>query len=275
MASIVSNIVSGIESIFSGNGVNLILGDVVFENFEIPDSIHTPGDQLLVVHKLIGGARQIDAMGSDPQPISWSGRFRGESAESRAQHLSLLRAQGQPLSLTWNSYRFLVVIKTFTPDYQQPFEIPYSISCEVVADESLPILASIPGLSLAIVNDISTGLTIASSLGITSITNGLNSLQAAFNTSTLAGATPATGQQLQTSIGTVQAPVNAAITSNNAVLAPGASGSGLAGISSGVSATAAASALLTSANAATSLGRLLPLASTLGRMSINAGSLGQ
>lgn len=273
--SLFSALTTAVSSFLSGSGVNLILGTVVFQDFEVPENIHAPGKQALKVHKLLGGNRQIDAMGPDPGLITWSGRFRGSTAESRAGTLKVLRDGGLPLSLTWNTFRYQVVIESFEVNYLNPFEIDYTIACEVLQDLSLPILASIPGLPLSIVNDISTGLTLSNSLGITSITDGMTSLQSTLNAGTLANASPATATAAQTSIAGVQTDVNGVITTNNAVLAPSAATTGLSGLTSGVSPAVGAASLVQSANASTTLGQALPLASVLGRMVTNVGSLGK
>ena len=123
--------------------VFLTLGDVIFQDFEVPEFLPFGGKQALVVHRLPGGARTIDAMGSDDSDRRWSGRFRGYAAESRAKRLDFLRNQGKPLLLTWSTFRYRVLIESYDPDFRQPFEIPYSISCVVLADESSPLLAAI------------------------------------------------------------------------------------------------------------------------------------
>ena len=143
--------------------VILTLGGVIFQGFEVPDTIAIGGEQALVVHKLPGGARTIDAMGRDDRDIPWSGRFRGSSAESRARILDNYRIGGQPLLLQWSTYRYQVIVQSFKADYQQPFEIPYSISCVVVADESTPILTGIPGIDELIGSDLGAAPRLSSS----------------------------------------------------------------------------------------------------------------
>ena len=110
----------------------LTLGGVVFADFEIPDAINFGGEQSLIVHKLPGGNRVIDAMGPDDADIRWSGRFRGPNAEERALLLDFMRRAGQQVLLSWSLERFQVVIREFTAHFQQAYEIPYSIACTVV-----------------------------------------------------------------------------------------------------------------------------------------------
>ncbi|WP_435018498.1 hypothetical protein TA3x_000472 [Tundrisphaera sp. TA3] len=118
--------------------ITLTLGDVSFRGFEIPESIDFGGEQALVVHKLPGGARTIDAMGRDDREIPWSGRFRGFDAESRAKQLDAYRIAGEPLTLTWGGFRYRVVVRSFEAKFHQPFEITYSITVCVAGDDLNP-----------------------------------------------------------------------------------------------------------------------------------------
>src|SRR5580693_6397876 len=138
--------------------VLLTLGGIIFQDFEVPDVIPIGGEQALVVHKLPGGSRVIDAMGADHRDIAWSGRFRSGNAESRARILDGYRIGGQQFLLQWSTYRYLVIVRSFEANYQQPFEIPYSISCTVVADESNPVLTGIPAIDEMIGSDLGNAL---------------------------------------------------------------------------------------------------------------------
>jgi hypothetical protein len=111
----------------------LTLGDVLFQDFEIPSKLTAAigGKQALGKHKLIGGARVTDAMGDDPDDPAWEGRFRGANAESRAQQLAAIKAAGQEVLLTFGSFQYTVVIEEFVCDYMQAYEIPYRIKCYI------------------------------------------------------------------------------------------------------------------------------------------------
>lgn len=117
--------------------VVLKLGDFVFERNEIPESIVFGGEQALVVHRLVGGTKVVDAMGDFTGPISWSGWLEGQEALSRARQLATMRAAGTALVLEWSELAFAVVIREFTPDFQRFYKIPYRITCEVVEDLTL------------------------------------------------------------------------------------------------------------------------------------------
>lgn len=112
----------------------LLLGTFVFLDFEIPERMPFGGEQMLAIHRLLGGKRVIDAMGPSDAPISWSGRIRGPLAIIRAQQLNLMRRDGRERILTWGAFIYRVVIRKFEANYENFHEIPYSISVEVVAD---------------------------------------------------------------------------------------------------------------------------------------------
>jgi hypothetical protein len=186
------------------SGPILRLGDVAlsgdeysFYGWEQPESIPFGGEQELVVHRLVGGMRVVDAMGADDMDLTWSGRFRDVTAEMRAQRLNTLRQQGQPLVMTWSSFRYLVIIRSFRADYQQPWEIPYTITCLVIQDQTAPQLVTFPsfeeqmeidmaaamdtGLGL---NDpaISTAPTAPVAPDVSAISTALATVQNAYNT---------------------------------------------------------------------------------------------
>ena len=124
----------------------LILGPVVFQAFEVPETIGFGGSQSLTVHRLPGGMRVIDVMGRDDADLRWSGIFSGPLAADRARTLDLLRAQGRPLSLSWDAFFYTVVIARFEADYTRPTWIAYRITCKVLADEA----AQFPELPIAL-----------------------------------------------------------------------------------------------------------------------------
>ena len=60
----------------------LTLGSIVFDGFEVPSRVEFGGEQQLAVHKLIGGARVIDALGRDDAALRWRGVLSGAEASS-------------------------------------------------------------------------------------------------------------------------------------------------------------------------------------------------
>lgn len=121
---------------FLGDGMadtKLILGGVVFRDFEIPEEISYGLEHRLEQHRLVGGARVTDAMGPDHAPIHWRGHFRGKDAISRAKKCERLVASGAQVSLSFGGLHWQVVAQKFEANYQRFYEIPYTISCEVTS----------------------------------------------------------------------------------------------------------------------------------------------
>jgi hypothetical protein len=258
----------------------LTLGGVVFQGFEIPESINSGGEQMLVVHKQPGGTRTIDAMGSDDEAISWSGRFRGPSAEQRALLLDFMRRAGQTVLLTYSLHIYQVVIRKFTANFQQSFEIPYSITCEVLVDETQALataaiglidslassLVSATGLSALIpnstINTTVTGVGTALSnyeAGVPNTTNALSGVTAAASGPLLSA--------LNSSISTAQTATRAGITSTAGGINP-------TPVVSGGSPAVMASSLSSAASGMGQLSNLYQLSSTLGVMGKNTANAG-
>ncbi|WP_457817503.1 hypothetical protein, partial [Staphylococcus aureus] len=76
---------------------------------EIPEKIPFGGEQHLVTHKLVGGKRNVQSMGADPAPITWSGLFRGATARDRARYVNTLNDAGKALDLIWDEFFYRVV----------------------------------------------------------------------------------------------------------------------------------------------------------------------
>lgn len=130
----------------------LLLGPVLFRDFELPASIAWGGRQRLAVHHLPGGRRVIDAMGRDDAAITWSGVFSGDDAGERARLGDLLRAEGAVLPLTWGRFLYSVVVQDFSVSYERANWMPYRIVCTVLRDEvegliedALSLVASVAG----------------------------------------------------------------------------------------------------------------------------------
>jgi len=131
----------------------LLLGPVVFRDFEIPEHINFGGAQRLAVHELPGGARVIDTLGRDDADIVFSGIFTGTDAMLRARALDELRALGTVLALTWDVLTYSVVIKSFTALYQRAEWIPYHITCTVLRDEAAALVEAPLSLTTALLGD--------------------------------------------------------------------------------------------------------------------------
>lgn len=133
---------------------SLVLGGVVFDSFELPERIVWGGAQCLTVHRLPGGARVIDAMGRDDGRITWSGVFSGPSAGDRARLVDLMRATGDVLVLSWDSFFYSVVIDGFRAEFAQLNWIPYRISCTVLRDEVAALATAALSLGVSVLGDL-------------------------------------------------------------------------------------------------------------------------
>jgi hypothetical protein len=252
--------------------VVLTLGPIFFSGFEVPDSLPWGGSHTLVVKKLVGGDRVIDAMGRDDEDLAWSGRFRGDAAETRAAELDYLRVQGQQLVLAWSSRRYLVVIRSFKADFRQFNEIPYSISCTVLQDLASPIPPPPPDVDASIFGDINGADGLAGSIDLAGIVSAVAGVASAANAvAKFTGASAPQVAGVQTSIQTALAVVNSQqVVQNGAVAGSGS----VAGMVPGLQPEALAAALSGQSSAFVQLGQLYQLQALLGRASINVSNAG-
>ena len=253
--------------------VLLTLGPVLFYGLEVPEKIsHIGGDHSLVTHKLVGGTRVVDAMGRDDADITWSGRFRAGSAETRAKLVDFLRIQGQPITLTWSIFNYQVIIKSFIAEYNNPNEIPYTITCAVVQDQTSPILTALLGLDSVLGSDLNGLLQIGTALNIPGVNKAIASVQSAMGAvQTFEGASSVVISGVQSAISLASVTVGSSITSNNAVVT--ASGS-VGGVVAGGAPASLASSLLSQAKSFSALGSLYQAKNVLGRMFTNVGNSG-
>jgi hypothetical protein len=127
--------------------VTLTLGAFQFARYEIPEAISFGAAQKLNVHTLVGGARVIDAMGKIPINPSWSGWLVGQQALPRARYLKGQCEAGFPLPLTYSELSYNVIISEFKCEFRSGPNLPYSISLEVIDDNTSPI-TSVPAPSI-------------------------------------------------------------------------------------------------------------------------------
>lgn len=195
--------------------VQLTLGDITFANLEVPESLNWGGDQSTVIQKLIGGSRVIDAMGRDDDAIQWTGWFLGASAVDRAQYVNTQRILGQPLSLTMGPLNFTVVIRSFKASYEFQFRIRYSITCEVMQDNTTPtVLGSVPGIDDQMNADMNTATGLGSLIGDSTLTGLLGTVNTAISgISTFANAAQSTISSVLQPIAAVQSRVKTLLAS--------------------------------------------------------------
>ena len=156
------------------------LGPVTFQRFELPESVNFGGKQALTTHKLPGGERVVDAMGRDDDDITWSGRFRGNAAASRARALDRVRIAGTPVTLTWDAFRYTVLVESFKADYQRAYEIPYSVTCVVLKAAAASFFDPL-GLSALLNIDLSRLTDLSDRLNLIGVTSAVNRVQTTLN----------------------------------------------------------------------------------------------
>ncbi len=150
----------------------VLLGPILLQGFEIPQQITWGGRQKLAIHTLPGGDRVIDSLGRNDIDISWSGVFSGPTASSRARTVDRMRADGATWPLTWSTFFYSVVIKSFAVDYTRANWLPYQISCTVLRDETARFTAAEPPLTAQVLGDVSAanglaiGVDLSAALGL-------------------------------------------------------------------------------------------------------------
>jgi len=126
----------------------VVLGQVAFRDFEVPEKINFGTKHIINRHTLIGGQRVLDKMGPSPEDIRWQGRFRGNDALQRAKAVEALAISGEEVTLSWGALTYQVVVEHFDPDYERRYEIPYKI-CVIVSEVQQDASASSLGAAIS------------------------------------------------------------------------------------------------------------------------------
>jgi hypothetical protein len=159
------------------------LGNIVFDDFEIPESLQFGGEQIGSVHQLIGGKRVVDLMGNSVSNISWSGYFLGIDAIQRARYVHQVMNQAQQQVFTYYDFRYNVYIKSFVCNLQASYKIPFSIELGVIEDLTSPQNLLFPASFSSVIRDAYIqALDIASFIQNPSLDSSLALLGAAINT---------------------------------------------------------------------------------------------
>ena len=160
----------------------LNLGGFIFENMEIPAELNLGGEHSLNIHKLVGGQRIIDALGSDEGEISWEGLMLGPDALNRALTLDGMRAAGQQIDFSVFNTQYNVVISKFSFIPERYYQVKYEISLVVVENLSLQSSSTtISGFADAILGDFASASALATSINIPSITSSMGTLNNMFS----------------------------------------------------------------------------------------------
>ncbi|MBR0560333.1 hypothetical protein [Neokomagataea anthophila] len=116
-----------------GSSSPVILGDVVLTGIEVPDYLQVGGRQMMVIHRLPGGQRIIDALGNDPGRLELRGRFLGGGAQARAQSIERMRNVGKAISFSAAGLSLSVFISEFSYRYEDKGALcTYSLTLEAV-----------------------------------------------------------------------------------------------------------------------------------------------
>ena len=253
-------------------GIIVQLESVQFSGMEVPESIPFGGDQKLNVHELIGGARVVDAMGRSDMPLEWSGIFMGDTALDRARYVDGLRVAGNAVPLTWSELSYSVVIRSFKADFRFVSYIPYSITCEVVQDQTQPQTSlAPPPLDDQMDADMDAAFGYGGLIGDSTLSGLLGGINTAIaGISSFANAS-------QSALNAVLLPIAAAQTQLTTLIAAATNTiqnvGTVGGILPNTPTLTAANALIGQAAAFNSLPPMYALQNTLGRMSANISSV--
>ncbi|MCA8013304.1 hypothetical protein LGM38_14730 [Burkholderia vietnamiensis] len=252
--------------------ITLSLGDVQFADTEIPEVIKVKTGQRSVVHKFVGGARQVDLLGADHEPIEWSGLLIGQNALDRALTLKGMTDAALPIFLAWSEFFYLVVVTGFDADYERDYQIPYQITCTVVQDMTTsPGQGASDSLDDLINGDMSTATSLASSIGDSGVSGAISTLGSAVSAvSNFAKAAKSTINSVLTPLNQARTVVGTLIAATENTIQ---SVTTLGGILPGNPVAANVSRLFSQINAFQSQQYLVQLDSVLGRMGKNIGRI--
>ncbi len=193
------------------------LGDFDFAQTEVPSNIPFGGTQRTAVHELVGGKRVIDAMGRCDRDLTWSGWFLGPDALNRSQYLDGLRVAGKALTLTWSQFSYKVLIVDYVANFERFYKIPYTITCQVIADNTTPVTTAIKiPIDNQMVDDLSDANTLSSQINDPTLSPLMGSLTTAVNavgsfanaTASVIGSVLAPLAAVKTQIAVLRAPLD-------------------------------------------------------------------
>jgi hypothetical protein len=203
---------------------SLTIAGFTFSGFGVPEKINGGGAQQLAVHKLLGGARVIDALGADDDSIQFEGRFRaadGIDPMTQAAILDQIRRAGKPVQLRYWTQAATVVVRSFTWSFQRFYEVPWKIVCEVVTNAAAAAPQPVVTQDSAIQGGISGAQSAAG--GSVAVNTALGPLASAYQQNgPVSGAAPSQVTTIQTAAGATQVSLgNIADASNTGNGVPG------------------------------------------------------
>ncbi len=242
--------------------ITLLLGPVVFNDFEIPAKINIGGAQRVALHCLVGGTRVIDSLGRDDAEIRFEGIFSGPDATLRARTLDELRASGTPLPLTWDVFYYTVVLTRFQAEYRTSWWIPFRVACTVLRDEAAALVSTVISLADSLATDVAAAVSAATGRGL-----DLTSIQSVISVPNATNWGTSEYMVAQASLGGAQTNISQGISTAEAAV-----------MNSGLSSASSPSAGIASLGAATSASQQLAALTTaqgyIGRAELNLASTG-
>ena len=235
----------------------LLLGPIIFKDFEVPAGINFGGTQRLAIHRLPGGTRVIDSLGRNDADLSFVGIFTGSDATLRARAIDELRSLGLPLPLTWDVFFYSVVIDSFQADYLNSTWIPYRISCTVIRDEASALIETAASLAISTLADVSSAVALAAAGNV-----DLSNAQSALATSGAITSGTAAFSSAQSSISGAQVDLATGLAASTASLS-------IANLDSASTADAGIASMRQATDAAGQLSQITQARSYIGRAAIN------
>jgi hypothetical protein len=228
------------------------IGSINLQNFEVPPSVRFGGRYRVASHTLAGGTRILERLGPDDGDIQFRGTFSGPHAEARMRAINHLRLTGEVVWLTWESFRYQVIVKSFLADYHSPWWISYQIGCLVAHQDGAADLRSL-ALSALVTADLAEAVAAASGTMIQ-----LGSLQTALSATNASTAGTSDQSQAIAAVATSQASIGLQIAAQSATLAaPFGTGAPASGYGPSLQrAVAAAGTLAAAVNAKAYVGRI-------------------
>ena len=266
-----ANLVNAFSSLFGGYG-SVTLGPVTFTGQEVPDRIDIGGAQALQVHKLPGGSRVVDVMGRDDAALSWGGIMIGPGAEQRMLSIDAIRTAGQPITLAFGTSSYTVVVSDFKGGYRRTNWCEYTITCEVVQDNSVQANSLLPTPLQQITGDMAAALN-SIPPGLTSVLTAVTGAQAALAVTGALNQGTAAFAAASTLLGSAQTGVTAAIATAGTALGGMAGTTGILGTTVGFGQTGATIANLgTAVTSAFNTGALVQAGGYIERTATNLAS---
>ncbi len=115
----------------------------------------------------------------------------------------MLRADGQPLTLTWDVFFYTVVIRSFEADYRSGWWIPYRVAWTVLRDEAGAAIDTALSFATSAVSDIATavGQALAGGMDLSSAQALMSAPQATTQGTAAFGSAQSSLQSAQSTLG--------------------------------------------------------------------------